>query len=493
MQRTIMSALLGTAVLIAGIGTYPSIVEAERFDKTVLFDNTIIVKYKETALHSTNPKQRRARMTELSAGLLRQHGIKETTTLPILGVQLLHPGNGQLLDPIILALRRNPVVEYAEYNFRIVSEQVVPPRDPNDPQWAAGGFWGLRKIGMRNAWGYQTDANRITVAVIDSGIDYVHQDIAPNMWTDSSGSHGYNHCVNTGNPKDTMGHGTLVGGVIGARGNDNYGAVGADWQVKLLALKALCQMDSGIATGGVAQAEAAIDDAMAKGAHIINNSWRVIPGAPASEIQILLDAVRRTNCEGAGTTPGCIPALFVAAAGNGRDGECVGRNLDECLNSDNNPVYPANFGAPPYNVGNVIAVAAAECEDLPDCDSYVIWYNSHHGDKVHIAAPGVTIDSTFLWNPGNPSASYTAADGTSMATPHVSGCAALLQARKLSITNRLLSIAELKNLLLDYADTPFKNHVRRSKNGRSLNCARAMDNLPSPNMAPSAPVNLAIQ
>lgn len=496
MQRIMVSALLGIAVLIAGSWTSPSVVraviETQRFDKSLLFDNTILVKYKETFLKSTKPEKRQAEMDAIVKGLLPQHDIdvQVTQTLPILGVQLLRLGNDQLLDSTIRTLRNNPVVEYAEYNYRIEGEQSVPPRDPDDPQWGAGGFWGLRKIGMRNAWGYQTDASRIIVAIIDSGIDYEHPDIAPNMWTDLAGLHGYNHCTNTGDPKDTMGHGTLVGGVIGARGNNTLGAVGTGWQVQLLALKALCRTDSGVPTGGVAQAVAAIDYAISKRAHIINNSWRVIPPIDASEIQTLLYAVKRTNCIGAGTPVNCVPALFVAAAGNGRP--------DESLNSNasNGKVYPASFGANPYYVGNVIAVAATECKNPPTCTDYSIWDNSHYGSKtVHIAAPGASIDSTFLWDSTSPDSSYSSLDGTSMAAPHVSGCAALLQARKLSATNRLLSIKELKyRLLLKYADTPFKDDTRRPINGRSLNCARAMATLPSPDTTPPpAPINLTFK
>jgi subtilisin family serine protease len=285
--------------------------------------------------------------------------------------------------------------------------------------------------------------------------------------------HSYNFCNNNDDPRDAIGHGTAVAGIIGASGDNNYGGVGADWKVKLVALKALCNLDAGIATGGVYQAMAAIDWAMAIGAHIINNSWRVHPGTPANEINALQDAVRKTNCEGPGIVMNCVPALFVAAGGNGRFGEPL--NNDPCTGT-NAPcgaqVYPANFGAAPYNISNMISVAATECPSSPSCSTNPLWGDSHYGSQtVHIAAPGVNIFSTVLWNAANPEMSYSAGAGTSMAAPHVSGCAALLQARKLSLAGTLLSIVQLKNLLFANADSPFAGKII---GGRSLSCAKAI-------------------
>jgi subtilisin family serine protease len=443
-----------------------------------LFDDSIIVKYKESILDSNVPSKRQARMNKIATTLLAQHGVRAIRSLPRFGIQLFRLGPGQHLDVVISALRNNPNIEYAEYNFRIIGEQSPPPpKDPTDPQWITGSFWGLRKIGMRSAWGYHTDASNIIVAVIDSGIDYTHPDLAPNMYTDSFGEHGYNFCDENADPKDTTEHGTAVAGVIGATGDNNYGGVGTDWKVRLVALKAICILEDKIPIGGVFQAEAALEWAMAIGAHIINNSWRLDPKLTPSQLQnqinILEGAVRQTNCEGPAIVTPCVPALFVAAAGNGRTGEPL--NNDPCTGASTNcgaKVFPANFGATPYNISNVISVAATECTDSPSCFTTPLWSNSHYGSQtVHIAAPGVNIFSTVLWKPAQPWLSYSAGEGTSMATPHVSGCAALLQARKLAISGILLSITQLKDLLFNNAETPF---VGKIMNGRSLSCAKAM-------------------
>lgn len=475
-QVLMIGALVGSAMLISG--TTLAELAAPPYHSTgpnaQLFDDTIIVKYKESILKSTVPSQRKAIMNEFAADLLSQHGVRAIRTLPILGIQLFRIDSGQQLNAVIQALRNHPYIKYAEYNFRIIGLQSPPPKDPLDPQWLAGSFWGLSKIGMRSAWGYQTDASNIIVAVIDSGIDYEHPDLSPNMYTNSTQNHGYNFCNNNPYPRDIIGHGTRVAGIIGARGDNNYGGVGADWKVKLVALKALCTLKDGIATGGVAQAEDAIEWAVNIGADIINNSWRLDPDIPPIQLQnqinILEDAVRQTNCEGP-VTP-CVPALFVASAGNGRPGEPL--NNDPCTPPDTNcgaKVYPANYGAPPYNIGNVISVAATECQEL-GCSTDLLWQDSHYGSQtVHIAAPGVSIYSTSLWDGTTPWTGYDAGDGTSMAAPHVSGCAALLQARKWSLVGTLLSIADLKNLLFNNADSLFGGKII---GGRSLNCAKAI-------------------
>ena len=441
-----------------------------------LFDDSIIVKYKESVLQSSVPAQRKAKMNDIAMNDIVPGlpGITVIKTLPILGIQTFRLGQNQQIDIVIQALRNNPFVQYAEYNFRIVGEQSPPPRDPNDPQWLEGSFWGLKKIGMRSVWGYKEDASAIIVAVIDSGIDYTHPDLALNMYTDSIGSHGYNFCDDNDDPRDTIHHGTMVAGVIGARGNNNFGLVGTDWKVQLVALKALCSISDGMATGGVALALEAINWAVAIQAHVINNSWRVLPGTPLTQIQSLEDAVRKTNCEGPGIPTPCRPALFVAAAGNGRTGEPL--NNDPCTGT-NNPcgagVYPANFGTtsnPP--ISNVISVAAMECQNFPSCTGNFLWSDSHFGSRtVHIAAPGRQIESTDLWLPATPWMSYASGEGTSMASPFVSGCAALLQAKKLSDAGTLLSIPQLKNLLFDNANTPFTGTII---GGRSLSCIKSI-------------------
>jgi len=429
-----------------------------------LFDDTIIVKYKETSFHSGNPIQRKAKMDDIGASLLAQQGVTAIRTLPILGVHQFRLGPGQSLNNVILALRNHPEIQYAEYNFRVIATENVPP--PNDSSWLDGSLWGLTKIRMDNAWAYRTDASNIVVAVIDSGIDYEHHDLAPNMWMDQqTESHGINTCVSVANPRarnpmDQNGHGTMVAGVIGAKGDNSFGGVGVDWDVKLLAARFLCEGVPGeTPNGSIADAQDAIEYAMDKHADIINNSWRVLPPVNEGDIQILLDAVRKTNCEGENLPPGCKPALFVAAAGNGISGES--------LNSDSSDgkVYPANFP-----VNNIIVVAATDWDDH-------LWPSSHYGvNSVAITAPGVSIESTYLHAVGN---GYSALDGTSMAAPHVAGCAALLQAQSVA-SGSPRSVESLKNKLLDSADRidGLSGYI---SSGRRLNCGRALTIVRPPN------------
>lgn len=443
-----------------------------------LFDDRIIVKYKKSVLPSNVPAQpnvpaqRKAKMEDIARELSVQYGVTAIRILPTLGVHLFRIREGDQLHIVIEALRKNPNIEFAEYNFRIIGEVTPPPRDPNDPQWLMGGrmFWGLKKIGMRSAWGYQTDANNIIVAVIDSGIDYNHPDLALNIYTDLTGGHGYDFCDNNDVPLDPIHHGTTVAGVIGARGNNNIGGVGTAWRVQLVALRALCEVKDGIATGGVFNAIAAMQWAMEIHAHIINNSWRVDPTLPdfKDQINILQGTVETTNCQGDGVVLNCVPAAFIAAAGNGRFGEPL--NNDPCTGTNapcGSQAYPANFA-----FSNVISVAATDCTNPTSCTNNVLWTNSHYGsDTVHIAAPGNQIDTTDLWNAMTPETGYTSGQGTSMATAFVSGCAALLQARKKFVANTFLSVGDLQDLLFNNADTPFTGQII---GGRSLNCAKAM-------------------
>jgi subtilisin family serine protease len=444
-----------------------------------LYDDTIIVKYRETSLQAGDPSQRKAKMDDIAAGLLGQHGVTAVRTLPILGIQRFRLGPGQSLNAKILALRNNPHVAIAEYNYRIISHQ-----SPNDPRWTSGILWGLGKINMQEAWQVAHNGKNIVVAVIDSGIDYLHPDLAPNMWMDGS-MYGRNTCAGDFNPMDTVGHGTMVAGVIGAKGYNSYGSVGVNWDVKIMAVKFLCENDPnlGVPVGSLADAEEAIEYAISSKANIINASWRVIPPISASDIQTLETAVRRTNCEGDNLPAGCRPALFVAAAGNGV-------YFGESLNSDDNPVYPANF-----SISNIVAVAATDWNDN-------LWTNSHYGIvSVPIAAPGVNIESTTLHTVGD---GFSALDGTSMAAPHVAGCAALLQAQCLRCSGSMLSIPDLKTKIFGTA-TNVANLNSQIQGGRRLNCGQALKQAPTcglfnidvnpnpTNAAPSVPTGLTVR
>jgi len=236
----------------------------------------------------------------------------------------------------------------------------------------------------------------ITVAVIDTGIDYTHEDLREQMWVnpgeipgngiddDNNGwvddVHGADFVNQDGDPMDDQMHGTHCSGTIAGVGGNGIGVAGVSWRgVRLMALKFL---DAG-GSGRTSDSIFAIDYAVAHGAKIASNSW----GGGGSNPGL---AVAIAKAERAGM-------LFPAAAGN------EGQNNDEV------PSYPAN-----YESDNIISVASMTW--LGEMSSFSCYGKT----TVHVAAPGSSIYST---TPGN---NYKHLSGTSMATPHVSGLAALV-------------------------------------------------------------------
>jgi subtilisin family serine protease/surface antigen len=322
-------------------------------------------------------------------------------------------------------------------------------RDP-----MANSLWGLHNTGqtggladadidLPEAWRTQTGSKAVIVAVIDTGGDYRHPDLAANTWRnqreifgngiddDRNGFvddiHGYDFVNRDGDPMDDQGHGTHVAGTIGAVGNNNLGVVGVNQNVSLMHLKFL--NSQGI--GSTLDAVRAVDYATRMGADVINASFG---GGPYS--QAMFDAISRANNAG---------VLFVAAAGN------------ESNNNDLRPSFPAD-----YNLPNVISVAATDHRDR------LAGFSNFGRNSVDIGAPGVNILSTL---PGN---RYGSFDGTSMAAPHVAGAAALLLAENSNQTP-----SQLKNLLMRTAD-PIASLQGKTVTGGRLNVNRALSQITPP-------------
>jgi len=282
---------------------------------------------------------------------------------------------------------------------------------PNDPSFSR--LWGLHHTGQvpgvsdadidaPEAWQTVTGSRSVVVAVVDTGIDYSHPDLAANMWRnprevagdriDNDGNgfvddvYGWDFANNDADPFDDEGHGTHVAGTIGAVGNDGVGISGVNWQVSLMALKFLRADGSGTTSAAVAALNYATAMRRTYGVNVVatNNSW----GGPAS--------ASLTNAIVAGGNAGI---LCVAAAGN------------ESTNNDTTPSYPANI-----NSDAVLSVAAIDSSNL------LAVYSNYGATTVDVAAPGSSIYST---TPGN---TYSTYSGTSMATPHVAGLVALLAA-----------------------------------------------------------------
>lgn len=325
--------------------------------------------------------------------------LNATQTKPIggIGAYLIRSAS---LDTATLVntLRQRADVVFAEPNY-----VVRAIRTPNDTLY--GQLWGMQRISALAAWDVSTGSLNHLVGVVDTGIDYTHPDLAPNVWAAPAafpvnlggtaivcpkGSRGFNAIRNTCDPMDDHYHGTHVSGTIGASGNNAQGVVGVSWTTQIIGAKFLDSSGSGY----IADAVNAIDYLLQAKAYfgaaadvrVLSNSWGCSPGWCFS--QALLDEINLANSRG---------VLFVAAAGN------------DSNNNDLTPAYPASYRAP-----NVVAVAATESNDS------LAGFSSYGATSVHLAAPGVGVLSTTLRG------SFGTASGTSMAAPHVSGSAALI-------------------------------------------------------------------
>ena len=330
----------------------------------------------------------------------------------------------------ISLLKQLPDVVYAEPNG-------IPYFFTNDPHWSK--LWGMHNTGQTGgtsgadihapeAWNIFTGSPNITVAVIDSGIDYNHEDLAANFWTnpgetgggketdgiDNDGDgyvddwRGWDFATGDNDPIDEYDpyyHGTHVSGTIGAVGNNGIGVAGVCWSVKLMALRFF----------NIADTISAIDYAANKGARVINASW-----GTGAYSQALYDAIQRARSKG---------VLFIAAAGNWS-------NL-QWYDNDAIPVYPAS-----YALDNILAVLSTDHND--NLSSF-----SHYGKmSVDIGAPGGTGDGTNkdIYSTKRYNA-YQYLSGTSMSTPHVVGVAALALGKCPQLT-----YSQLKSRILNKSD-----------------------------------------
>ncbi|MBS1795616.1 MAG: S8 family serine peptidase [Acidobacteria bacterium] len=332
---------------------------------------------------------------------------------------------------------------------------------PNDPQYTNTGLYGLGKISAPGAWDLSTGSSSVVVADIDTGLRYTHEDIAANAWTnpgeipnngiDDDGNgfvddyYGYDFRYNDPDPFDEHGHGTHTAGTIGAVGNNLVGVTGVNWNVKLMAIKIYSAGGTDSTSAMLVNAYNYVRLMKTRGVNIraTNNSYADCPEACGYD-QATRDALDALGEAG---------VLNVFAAGNNS-----GRNIDT------QPLYPASYDLP-----TILTVASSTSTDARSSFSNI------GPIGVDLAAPGSGIYSTTFGS----NSSYGQMSGTSMATPHVTGAAALLAAY-----NPNLSAASLKATLMNTVDVlPAWNGL--VKTGGRLNVQRALQNQTVCNFTPS--------
>ncbi|MBL3540612.1 S8 family serine peptidase [Aminivibrio sp.] len=349
-------------------------------------------------------------------------------------IVLLRSGE-KTTEELLQALEGNPAVLAASPNYRVYAAQT-----PNDPGYS--NLWGMSAIRAPAAWDRSTGSRGVYAAVLDTGIDYNHDDLADNMGRDLNGHLGKDILNNDDDPMDDNGHGTHVAGIIGAVGNNGIGVAGVNWEVSLLAVKVLDDEGLGDIYNLVSGLEY-VTDQKRRGLNIrvANMSLGVWLNRSISNDAAAINAMN-TACE-AVSNRGVI--LAVASGNEYQDISNPGgilSNPDDLLADYRDKLpYPASF-----RHSNMITVTAINSSyRRPDFANYSSRY-------VHLAAPGVGIWSTYH------NGEYKEMNGTSMATPYVAGAAALLSAMFPSesagqIRSRILGNVKRTNNLSDIVST----------------------------------------
>jgi len=346
--------------------------------------------------------------------------------------------------------RKLPEVEYAEAVFEIEADDFAPsPVTPSDPHFSAQ--WALFNDGSRGgtkgadisatyAWTVTTGSDKVVVAVLDSGVDYTHTDLASNIWIRPNSIpayedrelgtiqdyHGFNAVDDSADPMDDNGHGTHCAGIIGAEGGNDIGIAGVNWKVQIMPLKFMNKSGYGTTKAAIEAINYVIDRKKAGvNVRVISASW-----GSTQKSRALEDVIRKAGEAG---------VLFVAASGNAS------------TNNDRSPHYPSS-----YNLPNVISVAALDRNDQ------LATFSNYGVKSVAIAAPGVDILSTWLGD------EYEEKSGTSMATPVISGVAALIVAH-----NPNISVDQLRAKILASVD-PLDSLKGKVATGGRINAAKAV-------------------
>jgi thermitase len=339
---------------VTGAYAFERLIAKSQQSKIQHVSGEVLVKFKEGTSDTT------------STNIVQSLGHKKIKRLNHSVVQV-NLKNGQSVEQAITIYQSDPNVVYAQPNFLYKPEAI-----PNDTDY--GKLWGLKNNGqivtggpyntnnpgiagmdmdIEAAWDNITDCSSIIVAVLDTGVNYTHTDLAVNMWDGGASypNHGWDFLDDDNDPmpSDGSSHGTHVAGIIGAAGNNAKGTTGICWNAELMALRA--GDDNGLSTSSIIQG---VDFAVANGAKIINMSF----GSYAFD-QLEYDAINDARNNG---------VLVVTAAGN------------DSNDNDTSLHYPSSF-----NLDNIIAVAAMD-------QAYELATFSNFGSTtVDVGAPGVNI------------------------------------------------------------------------------------------------------
>ncbi len=384
------------------------------------------------------PAPRVARMNALSrAGVMLDRKVES----PFFSRVVLTPGAraaGLDTKAVLRQLRSDPAVRVAEPDY--IQRVLAIPNDTRFDE-----LWGLHNTGQNGgtpdadidapeAWDRVQGSDTIVVAVIDTGVDYNHEDLTQNILRDANNRVvGFDYVNGDADPMDDHDHGTHCAGTIGGRGNNASGVTGVNWRVKIIPLKFL----AADGFGNLSAAIQCIDFARNNGARVMSNSW-----GGGGYSQLLLEAIQRARNAN---------ILFVAAAGNNTE------------NTDASPHYPSS-----YAVENVLSVGASDRNDQPAS------FSNFGAASVDLFAPGDSILSTI------PNNAYASFNGTSMACPHVAGAAALVLAQFPTA-----SVSQLIGRILGGVDRPAGFNGLCVTGGR-LNVNNAVEN---DTFAPGAPIS----
>lgn len=411
-------------------------------DERSYIEGEVLVKFKETvpvagerSLQGLPAENYAGRLSARCRSTLDRVGQRVVKAYPAIGVMRVRVQQRVSVRQAIEELKLSGDVEYAEPNY--ILKALALPQDPSFRR-----TWGLNNVGQTGgiadadidapeAWDIRTDGSvgidhtQTVVAVIDSGVDYRHKDLASNMWVnteeipgdnidnDNNGYiddiHGWNAMADNGDPADDNGHGTHCAGIIGARAGNRIGMAGVNWNASIMALKFMDSMGAGTTSDAIECINYVVKFKKRNPTArvIINNSWG--GGGHSTALYNAINAARLQDI------------LFVVAAGN--DG----------LNIDVTKDYPSC-----YSLSNILSVGAMDNRDRPAV------FSNYGMQNVDLFAPGVSILST------TPRGLYGYKSGTSMACPFVSGAAALVWSQK-----PYLSAVQIKDLLMQTSD--FKN------------------------------------